>query len=103
MTRYELERSTIEKILRYNAPKSTQIIRTRRPSLLTDKQVDRIIENALESWDYRVLDFTLLYNELQLKCSIKTLERRLKQRGYFRCVACQKPYFIAAQVIARLL
>ena len=28
---------------------------------------------------------------------------RLKQRGYHRCVACQKPYLTLAQVTARLL
>jgi hypothetical protein len=27
----------------------------------------------------------------------------LKQRGYFRCVACQKPFLTPAQVIGRLL
>jgi hypothetical protein len=34
---------------------------------------------------------------------VKTLERRLKQRSYFRCVACQKPYLTTAQVLGRLL
>lgn len=103
MTRYKLGRSTIEKILRYDAPERTRISRIGRPSLLTDIQVGEIIEYASESWDHRVLDFTLLRNELQLECSVETLERRLKQRGYFRCVACQKPYLTAAQVIAPLL
>ena len=72
MTRYELPRSTIKKVLRYDAPERARITRTGRPSLLTDKQVDEIIEYASESWDHRVLDFTLLHNELQLECSVET-------------------------------
>jgi len=103
MTRYGLARSTVEKILRYDAPKRARITRTGRPTLLTDTQVDEIIEYASESWEHRILDFTLLHNELELQCSVQTLERWLKQRVYFQCVACQKPYLTAAQVVARLL
>jgi transposase len=103
MTQYKLGRSTIEKVLRYDAPERKRITRSGRPSLLTDTQVDEIIEYLSESWEHRILDFTVLRNELELECSVVTLERRLKQRGYFRCVACQKPYLTAAQVIARLL
>jgi transposase len=103
MTRYGLGRSTIERILQYNAPERSRITRTGAPSRLTDKQVDEIIEYASESWDHRILDYSKLHDELGLECSVKTLERRLKQRGYFRCVACQKPYLTAAQVIGRLL
>jgi hypothetical protein len=78
MTRYGLVRSIVEKILRYDAPERTRITRTRRPSLLTDKQVDEIIEYASELWDYRVLDYSKLHDELGLKCSVLTLGRRLK-------------------------
>jgi hypothetical protein len=49
------------------------------------------------------LNYVALRSGLQLECSVETLDRRLKQRGYFRCVACQKPYLTAAQVLARLL
>jgi hypothetical protein len=93
---YKLGRSTIEKILRYDAPERSRISRFGRPSLLTNTQVDEIIEYLSESWEHRILDFEILCNELELECSVITLERRLKQRGYFRCVACQKPYFTAA-------
>jgi len=102
-TRYRLGRTTIERILDYDAPERTQITRTGRPTKLSDKQVDEIIEYASKSWDHRVLDYVRLHDELGLSCTVKTLERRLKQRGYFRCVVCQKPYLTAAQVIGRLL
>ena len=49
------------------------------------------------------MDWVKLHNELGLTCSVKTLEHRLKQRGYFRCVACQKPYLTPDQVHARFL
>jgi len=67
ITRYELPRSTIEKILRYHAPKRTRITRTGRPSLLTDTQVDEIIEYASETWEHRFLNYTLLHDELRLE------------------------------------
>ncbi|KAH6712998.1 hypothetical protein BKA61DRAFT_67078 [Leptodontidium sp. MPI-SDFR-AT-0119] len=94
--RYNLRKSTITKILNYDAPERTRVQRTGRPSLLTDTQVDEIIKYTSESWDNRCLNYTQLHAELKLECSVKTLETRLKQRGYFRCVACQKPYLTAA-------
>ena len=66
MTQYKLGRSTIIKILEYDAPERTRISRTGRPFLLTDKQVDKIIEYASESWEHRIFDFHLLYAELKL-------------------------------------
>jgi len=44
-----------------------------------------------------------LIRELELPCTASTLRNRLHQKGYYRCVACQKPYLTAAQVIGRLL
>jgi transposase len=49
MAQYKLGKSTIIKILEYDAPKRSRITRTGRPSLLTDKQVDEIIEYAAET------------------------------------------------------
>jgi hypothetical protein len=51
-TRYKLGRIIIERILDYDAPERTRITCTGRPTKLNDKQVDRIIEYASESWDY---------------------------------------------------
>jgi transposase len=78
MTQYKLGRSTIKKILRYDTPERSRISRSGRPSLLTDTQVDEIIEYLSESWEHRILDFEILRNELELECSVITLERRLK-------------------------
>jgi transposase len=103
MRRYKLGRTTVKQILAYDKPERARITRTGRPHKLSDQQVNDIIEYCSESWEHRILDYTLLHDELELTCSVKTLERRLKQRGYYRCVACQKPYLTAAQVIARLL
>jgi hypothetical protein len=49
------------------------------------------------------LNWVKLHEELELKCSTRTLICRLKQRGYFRYVACQKPYLTPDQVHARFL
>ena len=49
IVRYKLGKSTITKILNYDAPERTRITRTRRPSLLIDTQVNEIIEYLLES------------------------------------------------------
>jgi hypothetical protein len=44
-----------------------------------------------------------LRDELKLDCTPETLATRLKQKGYYRCVACQKPYLTPAQVLTRFL
>ena len=49
MTQYKLRRSTIKKILRYDAPEHSRISRSGRPLLLTNTQVDKIIEYLSES------------------------------------------------------
>jgi hypothetical protein len=49
MMRYKLGRSTIIKILEYKAPERSRVTRTSRPSFLTDKQINEIIEYAAES------------------------------------------------------
>jgi hypothetical protein len=67
----------------YEVPEYARISQTGRPSLLTDRHFDEIIKYASECWDNRVLDYTHLHDELKLECIVKTLERRLKQRGYF--------------------
>jgi hypothetical protein len=36
------------------------------------------------------MDYQALIEELELDYSASTLQKRLHQRGYFRCVACQK-------------
>jgi hypothetical protein len=49
------------------------------------------------------MDYQALVDELELECTASTLQKRLHQRGYFRCIACQKPYLTATQVLGRLL
>jgi hypothetical protein len=103
MAEYHLGKSTICKILSYDAPERARPTRTGRPQLLSDARVDEIIEYLSSSWDNRVLNFVELQKQLGLECTPGTLEFRLKQRGYYRCTACQKPYLTADQVIARFL
>jgi len=103
MTQYKLGKSIITKILIYNTPECSRITRTGRPFFLTDIQVDQIIEYAAKYWEHRILDYSLLHTELKLKCSIETLEKKLKQKDYFRYIAYQKPYLIIVQVLVRFL
>jgi hypothetical protein len=88
MDRYKLAKSTIRHILSYNKPERARITRTSRPYLLNNRQVDDIIKYYAESWEYRILNFTEIHDELRLEYSIKTLECRLKQQGYYRYIAC---------------
>ena len=78
IAQYKLGRSIITKILEYEALERSRVSRTGRPSLLTDKQVDEIIEYAAESWEHKVLNFQVLHDELKLECFFKTLKKRLK-------------------------
>jgi transposase len=101
--RYKLGYTTICRVLKYDGPERARPSRTGRPQQLTDARVDEVIEYLSETWDNRCLNWTHLCVELKLPCTPETLATRLKQRGYFRCVACQKPYLTTAQVLARFL
>jgi hypothetical protein len=81
-------------VLGYNAPERARPSRTGRPQKLKDSKVDEIIEYCSESWDQIILDYNSLVAEFKLECTASTLQKRLHQRGYFRCTA---------QVVGRLL
>ena len=102
-TRYELGNSSIRRILTYDYPERVRPNRTGPTFKLSDRRVDEIIQYCSESWEHRIIKYDVLCEELKLECTPRTLERRLKQRGYFRCTACQKPFLTATQVIARFL
>ena len=78
MAEYHLGKSTICKILSYDAPERVRLTRTGRPKLLSDARVDEIIEYLSSSWDNRVLNFVKLQKHLGLECTPGTLEFRLK-------------------------
>ena len=103
MTRYKLSKSTIHHVLEYDKPERARAGRKGRPVKLTNAKVDEIIEFLSDSWEDRILDWEHLRDQFQLKVTPETLVTRLKQKGYHRCVACQKPFLTAAQVLARLL
>ena len=101
--RYKLGNSTIRRILAYDTPERARPNRRGPAQKLTDARVDEIIEYCSENWEHRIVKYDVLCKELNLPCTPSTLQRRLHQRGYYRCTACQKPYLTAAQVIGRLL
>ncbi len=102
-TRYKLGNSTIRRILSYDVPKRARPSRVGPVQKLTDAKIDEVIEYCSENWEQRTMNYNALIGELQLDCASITLQKRLHQKGYHRCVACQKPYLTAAQVIRRLL
>jgi len=97
---YHLTRWTISRILNYDNPERTRPTRTGKPRCLNEKQVFDIIEYVCESYEHRHLDYLQLKQELHLDCSVSTIERRLKEQGYFRCTACQKPYLTHDQAMS---
>jgi hypothetical protein len=103
MVRYKLGDTTIRKILGYPAPERLRPNRKGPSFLLSNTKVDEIILYYAESWENRIMQWPKLREELGLKCSVETLERRLHARGYHRCIACQKPFLTLAQVKARFL
>jgi len=88
IARYKLGKSTICRVLSYNQPERARPARTGRPTLLSDSRVDKITEHLFELWDNRILKYFEVVEELNLPCTAISLEHRLKQRGYHRCVAC---------------
>jgi hypothetical protein len=101
MARYKLGDTTIRKILGYPAPERLRPNRKGPSFLLSNAKVDEIILYCAESWENRIMQWPELREELGLKCSVETLERRLYTRGYYRCIACQRPFLTLEQVKAR--
>ena len=86
---YKLGDTTISRILAYDIPERKRANRVGKPKKLSDAQVDAIIKYCSENYDQRCLDYNHLVLELKLDITFSTLQRRLHQRGYYRCVACQ--------------
>lgn len=101
--RYGLDYNTICRILDYKTPERARPTRTGRPALLTSRQLDDIIEYCAENYEHRCMNWQDIIRELKLPIKENTLMRRMHERGYYRCVACQKPYLTLTQVNARLV
>jgi hypothetical protein len=80
---YRTGRSTINRILKYDAPERARPTQTGRPRLLNQQQVYDIIDYISFSYKHRCLDYLQLKTKLQLDYSIDTLKRRLKEQGYY--------------------
>jgi hypothetical protein len=78
-TLYNVGKSTINRVLRYDQTTRNRPNRTGRPHLLNDAQVNWIIEWLSETYRQRTLNWTKVHDELKLTCCVKTLETRLKQ------------------------
>ncbi len=102
-TRYKLGNSTIRRILSYDTPERARPGRVGPAQKLTDRKMDEVIEYCSENWEQRIMDYDVLIRELDLNCASSTLQKQLHQKGYYRCIACQKPFLTTAQVIRRLL
>jgi transposase len=100
---YYIGESIINCVLRYNQITGIYPHYIGRPYLLNNMQVNWIIEWLSETYRQRTLDWVRLHDKLGLEYSTKILVYRLKQRGYFRYIACQKPYLTADQIHARFL
>jgi hypothetical protein len=77
MKRYKLGKTTIHRVLEYDAPERARPGRTGRPQQLMDTRVNEIIEYCAENWEQRIMDYQALIDELELDCSASTLQKRL--------------------------
>jgi hypothetical protein len=84
MVRYRLGESSVRRILNYDYPKRRRPNRKGPTFLFSDVKVDEIINYISNSWEHRIINYNVLCTELELKYSMQSLERRLKQRRYFR-------------------
>jgi hypothetical protein len=75
---YKLGKSTICCVLSYNQPERACLTRTGRPTLLSNSQVDEIIEHLFELWDNRILKYFKVIKELNLPCTAISLKHKLK-------------------------
>ena len=99
--RYNLGKSTIRRILIYDKPERRRLGRIGPKEKLTNARMNDIIYYISQEWATRILDYDQLVRELYLDCVPATLRNRLHQKGYYRCVACQKPYLTWKQAMDR--
>jgi hypothetical protein len=71
MARYKLAKSPIYYILDYEHPERARPGRTRRPRILSNAKINKIIEYLSDSWDNRCLNWTYLRDEFKLTCILE--------------------------------
>ena len=98
-----LGESTICKILGYAAPEQARLSQKGPKFLLSNQEVNKVIIYVAQTQETCIINQGKLREELGLGCLINTLKRRMHQRGYYCCVACQKLYLTLAQVTAHFL
>jgi len=86
--KYRLRELIIRKVLFYPISKRARPGRTGPKYLLLDAEVEEIKVYCAEKWEQRILKWKDVREKLGLACSVETLARRLRQKGFHRCVAC---------------
>ena len=94
---YKSARSSVYRIWEYDAPERARPSRIGVPRTLNNNNIQAIIVYISELYNHWKLDLQSLHDELELEYSVKILERRLKEAGYYRYTACQKLFLTIAQ------
>jgi histone H3/H4 len=97
-----LTRSTIQSIVNAPTSRMTRKGLATKNRVLKQADIKRIFRFVSESWTNRTKSWGRIKAELNLKCSITTIRRVMKEHGYRCCVACRRP-FISKQQAARRL
>jgi transposase len=66
--------------------------RTGRKKVIADSQIDTMIQDLIGRYTIRTLDWHQLIKKYDLEVSPRTLARRFRDRGFYKCRACQKPW-----------
>jgi len=82
--KYSLGQTIIRRILFYPLATRERIGRIGPKYLLSNAEVDDIKTYCAKSWEHRILTYKKLKEALGLNCSVKTLGKRMNQRGFFR-------------------
>jgi transposase len=59
-----------------------------RPKTITDTQVDTWIHELIGRYSVRALDWHLLIKRWNLEVTPRTLARRFRDRGFYKCRVC---------------
>jgi transposase len=97
-----LERSTIQRIVNAPASKRARKGKATKSKLITSTELKRVIKFLSASWPNQTMLYSCLHAACKIKASTDTLRRALKATGYWRCVACRRPFINKKQAAKRV-
>ncbi|KAJ8064186.1 hypothetical protein OCU04_006537 [Sclerotinia nivalis] len=87
-----IPRSTARSIIKSNSTRRTRKGKVYLPSMISVKEIRRIIRTIARNWTGRRMTFEQIKNVLGIQASVRTIRRELRRHGYRRCIIYSRPF-----------